>query len=89
MRIPNWNKCHRANEDCPKIPRSCGQHDVSTIAAEKNTQNITLEEHKAKEKENKEKEKKENWGEKENRGGKEKRKRLKMPFLSPMGHGFS
>ena len=37
MRIPNWDKCHRANEECPEIPRSCGQHHVRTVAAEEHT----------------------------------------------------
>ena len=53
MRIANWDKCHRGNDDCPKIPSSCGQHDVRTVAAEEHT----LEQKKSyREKENKEKE---------------------------------
>ena len=44
MRIPNWNKCHRANKECPEIPRSCGQPGVRTVAAEEHTHNTGTEE---------------------------------------------
>ena len=75
MRIANWDKCHRGNDDCPEIPSSCGQHDVRTVTAEEHTLNTGTEEiiqrkgklHWLK---------RENWekGEKKNRGGMKKRK---------------
>ena len=80
MRIPNWNKCHRANKDCPEIPRSYGQPGVRTVAAEEHTLNTGTEEIiQGKGKQGKGKLhwlKRENWekGEKKNRGGMKKRK---------------
>ena len=58
MRIANWDKCHRGNDDCPEIPSSCGQHDVRTVAAEEHTEHHSGTAESIKEKEKKEKEKK-------------------------------
>ena len=64
MRIANWDKCHRGNDDCPEIPSSCGQHDVRTVAAEEHTEHHSGTAESIKEKEKKEKKKKEEKKEK-------------------------
>ena len=64
MRIANWDKCHRGNDDCPEIPSSCGQHDVRTVAAEEHTEHHSGTAESIKEKEKKEKKKKEEKEEK-------------------------
>ena len=64
MRIANWDKCHRGNDDCPEIPSSCGQHDVRTVAAEEHAEHHSGTAESIKEKEKKEKKKKEEKKEK-------------------------
>ena len=74
MRIPNWNKCHRANEDCPEIPRSCGQHDVSTIAAEKTHRTSHWKSTKQKKRKTRKMKKRKTGGKRKTEGGRKKGK---------------